>query len=199
MILDPAFIHFSGVLPNKFCNDVIKHALNKKDKIARVGQMENASDEEVIKYQKIRKSNIVWIDDKWIYHTIQQFVHKANKEAGWNFEWNWSESCQFTKYNLNQYYDWHCDSLDKDKERVRKISVTCQLNDPCEYEGGELEFDQRNYHPDERDVNKHLIKCSDLKKGSVIVFPSYVWHRVKPVTKGVRYSLVVWNCGKAFK
>lgn len=204
MKLNPIFFHFDGsssklsTLPDRFCNDVIKYCLNKEDKIARVGNMNKASDEEVIKNQKIRKSNVVWTDEKWIYHVIHPYVHKANEQAGWNFQWDFSESCQFTKYNLNQYYDWHRDSLDNNSERVRKLSVTCQLNDPCEYEGGDLEFDQRNYNPDDRDYNKHIFKCNNLKKGSVVVFPSYMWHRVKPVTKGVRYSLVIWNCGKAF-
>ena len=207
MKLNPIYFHFDGSSPklsgltNSFCDDVIKYCLNKDDTIARVGEMAKASDEEVIKNQHIRKSNLVWIDDQWIYQTIHPYVQKANNSANWNFQWDWSEPCQFTKYNLNQYYDWHCDSAiikEGDNKRIRKLSVTCQLNDPCEYEGGDLEFDQRNYHPDERDPSKHVFKCNNLKKGSVIVFPSYMWHRVKPVTKGVRYSLVIWNTGKVF-
>jgi PKHD-type hydroxylase len=77
--------------------------------------------------------------------------------------------------------------------------VTCVLNDPCEFEGGDLEFDARNYSPDKRNEKEHVIKLKDVKKGSVIVFPSFIFHRVKPVTKGVRYSLVVWNRGPVFK
>ena len=51
-----------------------------------------------------------------------------------------------------------------------------------------------------RDELKHRIQCKEiLPKGSIIVFPSFLWHRVKPVTKGVRYSLVVWNLGYPFK
>ena len=204
MKLSPIYFHFDGSsprlsrLPNRFCDDVIKYCLNKDDTIARIGEMDKASDEEVIKNQHIRKSNLVWIDDQWIYNVIHPYIHEANKQAGWNFQCDWSEPCQFTKYNLNQYYDWHCDSGIKEKKKIRKISVTCQLNDPCEYEGGDLEFDQRNYRPDQRDPDKHVFKCNNLKKGSVVVFPSYMWHRVKPVTKGVRYSLVIWNLGKAF-
>ena len=133
----------------------------------------------------------------------------ANKNAGWNFDWDFSESCQFTKYKLNQYYDWHCDSWDKpydkpdDKNshgKIRKLSMTCQLTDGSEYEGGELEFDFRNYAPHMRDEAKHLIKAKEiLPKGSIVVFPSELWHRVKPVTKGIRYSLVVWHLGYPFK
>ena len=121
-----------------------------------------------------------------------------------------SESCQFTKYKLNQYYDWHCDSWDKPYDRkdvnhpehgrIRKLSMTCQLTDGSEYKGGELEFDFRNYDPHMRDESKHRIQCKEiLPKGSIIVFPSFVWHRVKPVTAGTRYSLVVWHLGKPFR
>ena len=135
-------------------------------------------------------------------------MHEANKNAGWNFDWERSESCQFTKYKLNQYYDWHCDSWDKPYDRpgapdhgcIRKLSMTCQLTDGSEYKGGELEFDFRNYDPHMRDESKHRIQCKEiLPKGSIIVFPSFVWHRVKPVTSGTRYSLVVWHLGRPFK
>jgi PKHD-type hydroxylase len=116
-----------------------------------------------------------------------------------------SESCQFTKYKLNQFYDWHCDSWEapyanpdnKDTNgKIRKLSVTCSLSDPKDYEGGELEFDFRNMDPDKPTVRK----CAEIApRGSIVVFPSHVWHRVKPVTKGTRYSLVIWNLGYPFR
>tara|TARA_R110000782_G_scaffold35560_2_gene84990 strand:+ start:266 stop:655 length:390 start_codon:yes stop_codon:yes gene_type:complete len=128
--------------------------------------------------------------------------------AGWNFQWDRSEACQFTKYKQNQYYDWHCDSWNKtydkpntpDHNKIRKLSVTCQLTDGSEYKGGELEFDFRNYEPHIREEIKHLKQAKEiLPKGSIIVFPSFLWHRVKPVIKGTRYSLVLWNLGYPFK
>jgi PKHD-type hydroxylase len=67
---------------------------------------------------------------------------------------------------------------------------------PEDYEGGELEFDFRNMDPDKPTIRK----CAEIKpRGSIVVFPSHVWHRVKPVTKGTRYSLVIWNLGYPFK
>ena len=69
--------------------------------------------------------------------------------------------------------------------------------DPKEYKGGELEFDLRNLDPDKK---PNLRSCTEiLPKGSLVVFPSFVWHRVKPVTKGERNSLVIWNLGYPFK
>jgi PKHD-type hydroxylase len=80
------------------------------------------------------------------------------------------------------------------------LSVTCQLTDGSEYTGGELQFDTRKYDPHLRDENQHVITSREiLPKGSIVVFPSDVWHRVKPVTSGTRYSLVIWNLGYPFK
>ena len=96
--------------------------------------------------------------------------------------------------------------FDKKKEgdptngKVRKLSMTCQLTDGSEYTGGELEFDFRNYDPHLRDESKHVRSVPEiLPKGSIVVFPSHLWHRVKPVTRGTRYSLVVWHLGYPFK
>ena len=204
--------YFSSALTPKFCDEVIKYANSQKEVMAITGGFGNKklNKEDIKNLQRKRKSDLVWLNDPWIYKEIHPYIHEANRKAGWNFEWNRSESCQFTKYKLNQYYDWHCDSWDKPYKRknkndpengmIRKLSVTCQLTDGSEYTGGELEFDFRNYDPHMREENKHLVKAKEiLPKGSIIVFPSFLWHRVKPVTSGVRYSLVLWNLGYPFR
>ena len=201
---------FESALTPRFCDEVIKYALGKKETIAKTGKYINKklTKQDIFDLKRRRNSDLVWLNDPWIYKELHPFVHQANKNAGWNFEWDRSESCQFTKYKLNQYYDWHCDSGEKAYDhpnklshgKIRKLSMTCQLTDGSEYSGGELEFDFRNYDPHIREEHKHLKKCKKiLPKGSIIVFPSFVWHRVKPVTKGVRYSLVVWHLGYPFK
>ena len=209
MNLSNYYWYFSGVLTPKFCDDVIKYALSKEEVMARTGAYKNKKlkKQEVLDLKKKRNSDLVWLNDKWIYREIHPYVHLANKNAGWNFEWDRSESCQFTKYKHNQYYDWHTDPWDKpydkegpDKGRVRKLSMTCQLTDGSEYKGGELEFDFRNYDPNMRDESKHIKTVKEiLPKGSIVVFPSHLWHRVKPVIRGTRYSLVVWHLGYPFK
>jgi len=145
------------------------------------------------------------MNDRWIYNEIQPYIHQANANADWNFQWDMSESCQFTKYTKDQYYDWHCDSWDKPYDKpdtpshgkIRKLSVTVTLSDPKDYKGGELEFDFRNLDPDKK---RNVRKCTEiLPKGSLVVFPSQVWHRVCPVKKGKRHSLVIWNLGWPFK
>ena len=211
MNLSSYYWYFESALTPKFCDDVISYALQQKEVLGRTGgyNKENLSKQDIKNIQKKRKSDLIWLNEKWIYREIHPYIHLANKNAGWNFDWDFSESCQFTKYKLNQYYDWHCDSWDKpynktnspnEHGKIRKLSVTCQLTDSSEYSGGELEFDFRNYDPHMRDESKHRIQCKEiLPKGSIIVFPSFVWHRVKPVTSGTRYSLVIWNLGRPFK
>ena len=80
--------------------------------------------------------------------------------------------------------------------KIRKLSIIAMLSDPKDYKGGELEFDLRN----RTNGKPSLILCKEgYPKGSIIIFPSFVWHRIKPVTAGVRNSLVGWNVGHPFK
>ena len=200
--------YFSGVLTPRFCDDVIAYANAQKETMARTGGYgdRKLNKQEVLDLKRKRNSDLVWLNDTWIYKELHPYVHMANRNAGWNFDWERSESCQFTKYKHNQYYDWHCDSWDKPYQRqqgdpshgkIRKLSVTVTLSDPKDYKGGELEFDFRNMDPDKK---PNIKKCTDiLPKGSLVVFPSFVWHRVCPVKKGSRYSLVIWNLGWPFR
>jgi len=204
--------YFKSAVPPKICDDIIKYGLSHSESLARTGGYgdRELTKDEIKDMKRKRNSDLVWLNDPWIYRELHPYIHQANRAAGWNFEWDRSESCQFTKYKLNQYYDWHQDSWDKPYDRkdpnnpehgkIRKLSMTCQLTDGSEYQGGELEFDFRNYEPHMRDESKHRVQCKEiLPKGSIIIFPSFVWHRVKPVTRGIRYSLVMWNLGYPFK
>ena len=209
MNLKNYFWYFTAALTPKFCDEVIKYSLSKEESIARTGGFDRPtlSKEDVKNIQRKRKSDLVWLSEPWIYRELHPYVHQANRNAGWNFQWDRSEACQFTKYKLHQYYDWHTDPWDQpydkegpDKGKVRKLSMTCQLTDGSEYSGGELEFDFRNYDPHMRDESKHIRSVPEiLPKGSIVVFPSHLWNRVKPVTRGTRYSLVVWHLGHPFK
>jgi len=201
---------FKSVIPLRICDDIVKYGLKHQDDMAITGSLGHNRDikkeplnkKEIKNVKKKRDSNVVWMNDRWIYKEIQPYIHKANKNAKWNFNWDWSESCQFTKYKPGQYYGWHCDSWEGIYEekgpaqgKIRKLSATVSLSDKKDYEGGELEFQFRNV-----DNPKVTRVCKEiLPRGSLVVFPSFVWHRVKPVKKGVRYSLVMWNLGYPFK
>ena len=211
MNLKNYYWYFQSAIPKHICDDIVKYSYQLQDQIGVTGLRTHEKElnkKELKDLKKKRDSNIVWMDGRWIYKEIQPYVNLPNKLAGWNFEWDWSESCQFTKYKKGQYYDWHWDSLnepfyypDNPKDprngKIRKLSVTVSLSDPKDYEGGELEFDFRSGDPDKKPVIK---KCTEISpRGSLVVFPSFVWHRVCPITKGERNSLVIWNLGKPYR
>jgi len=208
MNLTNYYWYFKSAIPERICDEIIKYGKQLQDQMAVTGGYGNKklNNKEIKDLKKKRDSNIVWINDRWVYKEIQPFVHKANANAGWDFEWSYSEPCQFTKYKKGQYYDWHCDSWDKPYNnqldlsyngKIRKLSVTVTLSDPKDYKGGELEFDFKNSDPGKK---SNIRKCKEiLPKGSLVVFPSFVWHRVCPVKSGERNSLVIWNLGWPFK
>ena len=69
------------------------------------------------------------------------------------------------------------------------------MTDGSEYEGGELEFDFLN-----KGRGSNIRVCKEVKtKGSLVVFPSFLWHRVTPVIRGTRYSLVIWSTGEPYR
>jgi len=189
MNLTNYYWYFQSAIPNRICDEIVKYGKSIQDQMAVTGGYGNAkklNQKQIKDLKKKRDSNIVWMSDRWIYKEIQPYVHQANASAGWNF-------------------DWHCDSWDKTYNqpntpthgKIRKLSVTVTLSDPKEYKGGELEFDFRNLDPDKP---RKPVKCKEiLSKGSLVVFPSFVWHRVCPVKSGERKSLVIWNLGWPFK
>ena len=225
MNLTNYYYQFPAVLTPKFVDDIVAYVKSHTPEMAVTGGGSKDDEKNLDKkgnlkksivkdIQKKRKSDIVWMNDTWIYKEIHPYIHEANQKAGWNFEWDWSESCQFTKYGVGQYYGWHCDSWDKpysrppladgtrpiDHGKIRKLSVTISLSHPDEYVGGNLEFDFRNQVDWDRNKKAAIHSCEGIRpRGSIIVFPSFVWHRVAPVTKGTRYSLVIWNLGYPFK
>ena len=208
MNLQNYFWYFKSAVPTHICDDIIKYGLQTREEMAITGGYGNQklNQRQVKDLKKKRDSNIVWISENWIYKELHPYIHQASVNAGWNFQWNHSEACQFTKYNKGQYYDWHCDSWEgsynkpndpNSHGKIRKLSVTLSLSNEKDYKGGELEFDFRNMDPDKK---RNTRICKEIRpKGSMVVFPSFLWHRVRPVTKGSRYSLVIWNLGRPFQ
>ena len=211
----------------------------------------------------VRKSEVCWLKDNFLYDLILPLIGKANNEAGWNWNIDTAETFQFTVYHGRKedggFYGWHTDGssdfnsvirpaikisnnplrykppkkntndqfltdannqlmpdtekddlpLKKDKSglfpifsednkkwgKVRKISMTLNLTDPKSYEGGNLKFDLGPHVEGDR-----LKVCDDSRsQGSLIVFPSFTYHCVTPVTSGTRYSLVLWLLGKPWQ
>ena len=205
MNLKYSYWYFPNALSPILCDQLIEYGNTLRDQKGTTSRFEhkNKLDKNDLNtlYLK-RNSNIAWLDGYWIYKHIHPYVQQANKNANWNFQWDYSEMIQFTKYGKDQYYGWHCDSSSEPNKngKIRKLSVTISLSDPQNYEGGNLEFDFRNDTDYEQNPDASIKECTEIRpKGSIVVFPSFIWHRVKPVTKGIRYSLVCWNLGWPFK
>ena len=144
-----------------------------------------------------RKSDVVFVNDQWVYDLIWPFMESANEKAGWKYDIVGAENCQITRYTKDGFYTWHSDGLGSHNDvntnsddkllfgNTRKLSMSILLND--DYEGGE--FQMNGTLGDEE-------KLEGI--GSLIIFPSFIWHQVTPVTKGTRYSLVTWFIGPPF-
>ena len=215
MLLKYYYYWQQNVLPVTFIDSIFKTIEEEKyeDGVTFGTSTSDTSKKRKLNAQKKTKRNtsIKWLEEPWIYNVTNPIVECANREAGWNFDWNYNEPIQFAKYSTNKYYGWHSDSLEtpyvydrpdnpNHHGKMRKLSTIISLNDASEYEGGEVEFDFRDGDPDKSKKSSNISECKELKKkGTVITFPSHVWHRVKPVTKGTRYSLVLWHLGWPFK
>ena len=138
-----------------------------------------------------RSSTNSWLfNDTWIAGILHNIMISVNT-GYFNYDLVHFDDCiQVTKYEEGQEYQWHIDQgpITDKKPLPRKLSITLLLND--NFEQGQLEI----YNP----VDQKIFTVS-MKSGSYCVFPSWVVHRVKPVTKGTRYSLVAWMNGPQFK
>ena len=140
---------------------------------------------------KKRTTTISWIPFKEMqpmYNDINKFIKTANKNHFGFGDIQITEQAQFTEYPEGGFYDWHMDTdvVMQHEPPVRKISMTCLLSPENQFEGGDLEL----MAPGKR------VK---LKQGQAIIFASFLNHRVAPVIRGVRQSLVMWFGGEPFK
>ena len=138
---------------------------------------------------KIRKSKICWLSEDWIKNLLWEYILKINSNA-FKIKVENNAEVQFTEYRFdeNGHYDWHHDvNWNGQVDIDRKISLTVQLSNENEYDGGDFEFEEL-----ETNANFKL-------KGTIIIFPSYLRHRVTPITSGVRKSLVAWFSGPQWR
>ena len=170
------------------CRQIIASGRAQKPQQAKVGMGKSEGGTDTNK----RVTTISWIPFQemgHMYQDLNNFIQKANENHFGFGDIQVTEQAQFTEYPEGGFYDWHmdCDVNMQHEPPVRKISMTLLLNDPSEFEGGDLELLE----------NKN--KATRLKQGHAIIFASFLRHRVNPVTKGMRQSLVVWFGGKAFR
>ena len=159
------------------------------DKIIKTAHLKATENGTVFSSEKpkehIRKSTVRWISEQWIKDLLWDYVQKANRHS-FNVRVNKQAEMQFIEYHaaLSSHYSWHHDvNWNEQSSFDRKLSVTVQLSDPSDYDGGEFEFDEIKTNADFK------------SKGTVLIFPSYLRHRVCPVKSGTRISLVAWFFG----
>jgi PKHD-type hydroxylase len=179
-------VHFYALMKNAFSKEECQKIINiAKDKGLVKGTTIGESD--------VRDSKISWLYpvDKmdWVFRRVTDITLNLN-ERFFKFDlFGLNEGFQFTNYQApSGKYGKHVDRAIN--STVRKLSISIQLTNPEDYEGGELKL----YDGDDDTAN-----VMDKAQGTLILFPSYVLHEVMPVTKGERNSLVTWVTGKQFK
>ena len=200
---------FPGVIDKKTCDRIknlgrgkwVESTVKLKSPLTKEERLTGRKPD-YVNNTKVRISDVYWTHDQWLYDLIWPFMLEANKVSGWNLDIHAAESMQLARYRKGGFYEWHkdgsSDSLAAYDEpqneflngKVRKISMSLILND--DFESGEFEFCCYG-------EGKSEITPIELKRGDMIFFTSGMEHRVRPVTKGTRYSLVNWFVGPPIK
>lgn len=165
--------HIENFLTPEECDEIIKEFNNYLEEGDVLGARKSA-----------RKSLVRFIEIDDLHEKILKTINNLVSLKNFHVEKN--EKIQFTKYEMGDYFDWHIDTIydsDNITENVknRTYSIVIQLND--EYEGGNFLYE---------DTNTKEINVLKKEKGSIFLFNSSIKHKVDIITKGVRYSLVIW-------
>ena len=183
--LEP-FTTWDGAFTAKELDSIVAYgdALRQAD----AGVMESA---DIGQNDSIRITQISWIEQSqetnWLFQRLVGATSSINHQA-YGFDLSALESLQYTVYVAGEgsRYDWHVDH--GRTPRRRKLSLVLQLSAPTDYEGCELQI-----------YASSRIDTAPKTRGTLIAFPSYVLHRVTPITAGVRRSLVMWCSGPRFR
>ena len=191
-------------LPDKLIELIIEELTNdiEKEPLSR-GEIRpdiplNPFNEEGRELKAVRDCELLWINplDKhgWITGLIWYHIMSIN-DYWYNYDIRQLENLQLTSYSKGEYYNWHVDShhqLESPEQPLveRKLTVSLQLSDENDYEGGELQI----LHPGYKGLEK-----APKGKGTLTIFDSRLAHRVKPITKGKRLSLICWAVGPGWR
>jgi PKHD-type hydroxylase len=148
----------------------------------------------------LRRARVAWIESddesRWLFDRLAGVASEANHH--YRFELTgFGEDVQFTTYDeIGSFYTWHQDGLDG-PVAGRKLSLVVQLSSPDAYEGSDLEFLEVTEDYLAADAGRWRTRVR--RRGSVIAFPAFEYHRVTPLLAGVRHSLVCWVSGPPFR
>ena len=189
---------FKNVLSEKDRNKIKQTAKKSGYAEATIGNADNVAEETE---KKLRNTDIAFSNDRYLYDLFCPFVYSANEVSGWRYDLDWFEDIQIARYKKNQYYGWHTDGGSdhfgvypegiNSGGKVRKVSLVAFLSNG--YAGGDLELALQ------RQGEENEVLYPEIGVGDVIVFPSYVFHRSTPITKGTKYSASMWCLGLPFK
>ena len=164
--------------------DIVRKAISNTDLKWNEGELQESKNQ-------TRKSKVAWIKDNELNSMLLRMAQIMNVAAGWRLNVVGVEPVQFGVYTTDQYYDWHVDQHGgQNSGAVRKVSMSLLLND--DYSGGELDLEIYKPGTDPR------YKTFKPKKGSALFFQGDKWHRVRPVTHGLRKSIVAWFYGPPY-
>ena len=146
---------YKQVISPRICDAIVQLLHNSNKSRDTIGLTKDKKEKEMTKkekkfFNKTRKSTVAFRNDKWLYRYTHPWIERANKEAGWNFQWSRSEACQLTEYGQDQFYNWHVDQhpdvydAGDLKGLTRKLSSVLVLNDATDYEFVKLEFWNRS-------------------------------------------------------
>jgi PKHD-type hydroxylase len=181
--------YFKSYFSADECNSILEKSKDLSFKEATLG--ENGDTEN----SGHRRSRVAWIlPDLFpeLYDTLWKLEREANKDW-FGFHVDSLEYIQIAEYdgNIKGEYKKHQDVFYiNGSERHRKLSAVIQLSDPNQYEGGDLRFFDCLYYPDAQDIRQ---------QGTVIFFPSFIYHQADPVTSGIRHSLAAWFEGPRWR
>jgi len=194
MITEPRWRSFivettKSIFTPKQCQMIIEAGRSEPKNDASVGNEQGIKGGVVD--TKTRTSHISWIPFKKMpemYKDIEKIMKQTNGNHFGFDGMQITEQAQYTEYPEGGFYDWHTDNdvNMQNEPPVRKISMTCLLSPESEFEGGDLQLMKED-------------KVAKLKQGHAIFFASFIRHRVAPVTRGNRKSLVMWFGGTPFK
>ena len=176
--------HFEQVIPDELIDLIVKEVESVPEIQFNSAQIGN--DYSNGEYLAVRNSKISWWQEShWVSSIFSHYINIANR-ALWEYDLTYLNGIQVSTYDVNGHYKWHSDyGTSNDQRHTRKLSASLLITDPSEYEGGHLEL--VDYH--------NNILQPPQTKGTMIIFDSRIPHRVTPVTKGKRISLVTWMLG----
>lgn len=187
---------WSGLIAPATCDDIIEVAMQRAPRDAAVG-LDRRVDQDY-RDSEVRFLGFGDLDanglHQWrhLFAEIKYYAEWANANA-FGADINFMRDLQFATYReqRQQHFAWHRDTfwINPTQMSQRKLTTIIQLSDADTYTGCDLELE----------VDQRPCPMELRKRGTLIVFPSFVWHRVTPIVKGIRHSLVSWYDGPAWR